>query len=122
MRNITGSGAPVAIRLEGLEDSPIQNVTFENIAVTTTRGVIANNVRGLAFDQLTLAPAEGPAFALNNAREVVIRRTRHAGQGEFLELNGSASTAVRIESSELGTAQPPVLIGPGVPADAVVVH
>jgi hypothetical protein len=123
IRNITADGAPVAIRLTGLEDSLIRNVTFENLAITSTAGVIAANVQGLTFDRVKIVPAQGPVFALSNARDVLIRGGQApAGTTTFLQVEGAGSTGIRIEASELAAARQIVATGPGVATGAVVVH
>ncbi len=62
VKNLTASGAPVAIRITGMESSPIQNVSFENLQIAATRGVVAAHAQGLDFQNLDLAVAEGPRF------------------------------------------------------------
>lgn len=66
LSNITAEGAPVAIRITGLEDSPIENVTFNDLDLQTSRGVIARHARGLTFRDLTLEVADGPLFDLQH--------------------------------------------------------
>jgi hypothetical protein len=123
LKNITGDGAPVAISLTGLEDSLIQNVTFENLAITSTAGVIATNVQGITFDQVKIVPAAGPVFALTNARDVLIRGGQApAGTTTYLQVEGAGSTGIRIEASDLTAARQSVATGPGVAAGAVVVR
>jgi polygalacturonase len=121
-KNITGDGAPAAIRLSGLADSPIQNITFEDMAITATAGVIATHVQGITFDRVKIVPAKGPAFALTNARDVVIRHAVPAGPGPFLSVDGAGSTGIVIESAEPGATRPVIATGPDVPPDAVVVR
>jgi polygalacturonase len=59
---VNAVGAPVAIRITGLKDSPIQDLLFEDIAITSTRGVIASNALNLAFRNLHLSITKGPRF------------------------------------------------------------
>jgi hypothetical protein len=119
-RNITGSGAPVAIRLQGLEDSPIENVIFEDVTIASTKGVIANHVKNLSFRNVSFTPKESPVFALNNAVHIaIIGAKAPAGTEVFLALEGESSRDVLIESSDLSAAKSPFSLGPGVAVDAV---
>lgn len=72
LRNIVGDGAPVAIRITGMETSLIENVTFEDVEIRSTEGVIATHVDGLSFENVTITPQKGAAFQLTNARDVEI--------------------------------------------------
>ncbi len=122
-KNITGAGAPAAVRLTGLEDSPIQNITFEDMAVSSTAGVIATNVQGITFDRVRIVPASGPAFVLKNARDLVIRRGQApAGATTFLSVEGADSKNIVVEDTDLSQLKQAVTTGPGVAAGAVLVR
>jgi len=121
-RNLTGRGAPTAILLQGLDDSPVENVSFEDLAITSTRGVVANNVKALSFTHVLVTPTSGPVFDLANATDIRIRGSKApVGTEVFLSLKGEHSGGVRIEDSDLSAARQKFVTGPGVPADAVVV-
>lgn len=122
-KNITGEGAPAAIRLTGLEDSLIQNITFEDITITSTEGVLATNVQRLTFDRVKIIPAQGPAFSLVNAQDILIRRGQApAGVKPYLQVEGAGSTGIRIEASDLSGASQPFVLGDGVAPSSVVVQ
>ncbi|HEX2854073.1 MAG TPA: glycoside hydrolase family 28 protein [Opitutaceae bacterium] len=121
-RNITAVGAPEAFRLQGLEDSPIENVTFDDLTIASTKGVIASHVRNLSFRNVAVTPKQGPVFDLTDAADVVIAGAKApAGAEVFLALQGKNSRGVRIESSDLSAAKKPVWTGPGVATEAVSV-
>ncbi len=123
LKNITADGAPVAIRLTGLDDSLIQDITFEDVAITATAGVLATNVQGLRFDRVKITPAKGPAFVLSNARDILIRGGQvPAGATTFLSLEGVDSKSVVIEGLDLSKLPTAVTTGPGVAAGAVQVR
>jgi polygalacturonase len=50
--NITGDGAPTAILIQGMADSPIENIRFVNLTIKSTKGVVANFAKGLVFDNV----------------------------------------------------------------------
>ncbi len=121
IRDIVGRGAPVAIRLSGAADSPIENVHFENIDIAASQGVLATHVKGLRFDRVSIAPESGPVFALDHARDVSISRAAvPAGEGAFLSLGGGDSGGVRIAHTDLSGRAAPVALEDGVSADAVI--
>ncbi len=117
--NITGDGAPTAILITGLEDSPIENIRFENMTIRSTRGVVCSNVKGLRFDNVQVTPAKGPVFTLTNAADVVIRGSTAPKTDVFLKLEGTASGNVLLENCDLSLADSAVVPGTGVPAGAV---
>lgn len=62
VKNLVANGVPVAIRITGMESSPIQNVSFDNVLIVAERGVVATHARGLRFRDLELTTAKGPRF------------------------------------------------------------
>ncbi|MFN3408241.1 MAG: glycoside hydrolase family 28 protein [Limisphaerales bacterium] len=123
LQNITADGAPTAILITGLENSPIQNLRFENVAITSSRGVVASETAGLTFDGVRITPQRGPVFDLKNARDLHIRgAVAPPGTDVFLKLEGTNSANVRILASDLSGARQQFAIGPGVPGHAVTVE
>lgn len=121
LKNVTADGAPVAIRLTGLEDSLIQNITFTDMTITSTQGVIAENVQGLRFERVRITPAKGPAFSLTNARDILIQDSPTTAS-PTLSVKGAGSTGIVIESGAAGSARPTVVTGPDVSTGAVQVR
>jgi hypothetical protein len=61
---VAAVGAPVAIRITGLKDSPISDITFEDMTISSTRGVIASDAKNLTFKNINLTITKGPRFEL----------------------------------------------------------
>jgi hypothetical protein len=121
LKNVTAVGAPVAIRLTGLEDSPIQDVTFADMTIASTEGVTADNVKGLRFERVRITPEKGPAFSLNHARNILIQDSPTTAS-PTLSVQGTGSSGIVIEFLTPGSARPTVVTGPDVPAGAVQVR
>ena len=121
-RHITGTGAPAAIRLTGLPDSPIQNIRFEDLTIASTKGIICSDVTGLVFERVQVTPTAGPVYDLKNASDIVVRGAKApAGTDPFLKLTGTGSRGVRLEACDLSAAKQPFVTGQDVPAGAVTV-
>ncbi|HEU5125515.1 MAG TPA: glycoside hydrolase family 28 protein [Verrucomicrobiae bacterium] len=120
--DVTGDGAPMAMLISGLSDSPVENIRFENMTIHSTRGVVAKDVRGIVFDGVQVTPEKGPVFAFTNAAEVMIRRTKAPKETDvFLSVAGKNSERIRIEASDLSGAKQPFTTAPEVKENAVSV-
>jgi len=120
--DITGDGAPMAILIQGLADSPIENIRFKNMRITSLKGVTANWAKDLLFDNITITRDIGPVFNLKECAGVTVTKSRAVkGTGTFLRLEGETSGDVTIESCILGEATTKFATGEGVAKDAVVV-
>lgn len=119
-KNISGDGAPTAILITGLEDSPIENIRFESVTINSTKGVVCSNVKVLTFKDIKVTPTQGAVFNLTNASQVTIEHaTVPKGSSAFLKLAGQGSSGIRIEGSDLSGAKEKVMLDAEVPADAV---
>lgn len=57
-----------AIYLTGLPESPLENIRLVNVAAMGKHGFVANNVRGLILDRVTVDAREGKAMRFVNVR------------------------------------------------------
>jgi polygalacturonase len=121
--NITGDGAPTAILIQGLADSPIENIRFVNTTIRSTKGVVANYAKGLVFDNVQVTPVQGAVFDLNEVSGAVIRKSNPPQGAEmFLKLSGKSSRGVRMEGCDLAGAKQKFTLGEGVSAEAVEIR
>jgi hypothetical protein len=119
-RNITGDGAPTAILLQALEDSPIENIRFENMTINSTKGVVCNFVKNLVFEGVNVTPSKWPVFDLSNASGIVIRNSESKGSDVFLKVEGK-SDSIQIENCGLASPSERIMTGEGVSPDAVTI-
>jgi polygalacturonase len=72
IKDVTADGAPIAIRLTGVDDSPIENITFENMTIASKQGVKLSHVRNITFKNVKVTPKTGQVFELIDARDVLV--------------------------------------------------
>ncbi|HEY4248813.1 MAG TPA: glycoside hydrolase family 28 protein [Lacunisphaera sp.] len=123
-RNLSGRGATAAVLLQGLPDSPIEAVSFDHLNITSHRGIIATDVKGLAFANVNVTPEQGPVFELNQASFVTIRGATIPPEHDavFLKLSGKDSSAVYVERGGLDSTVFKSVIGKEVQADALIIR
>jgi len=66
VKHVAAAGAPVAIRITGMESSPIETVTFSDLAIVAEAGVVARHARGVSFDRVAITPTKGRLWDLEN--------------------------------------------------------
>lgn len=52
--NITVNGAKQAVFFNGLQELPIQYITFHNVRITADKGILTNNVQNIRLDHVTM--------------------------------------------------------------------
>lgn len=95
LTNFTGLKNSQAIFIEGLPDFPIENITFQNITLPTTKdGIVIRDARGIRMDNLKItAKKDYPFIKLTDSKDISIRNTPCPN-------NVSICLAVRGERSE----------------------
>ena len=117
---IRGDGAPVAIRITGEPDSPIENIRFRNLTLAARRGVIAHHAKGLCFEVVRIDPKDGPLLELGAANGIDLARvTSSSTPKEFLKVSGEGSAGIRISGSPAAKGR--IALGKNVAEDAVTV-
>lgn len=111
IRNLTCQGAPTAILMRALADAPIENVRFENIRISSERGVVCENVKNIVFETVSVTPAKGPVYDIHNGAGVLIQNNTVPGNTTvFLEVSGAASSDIRIRKTDLSGASESVRV------------
>ena len=72
VQNLAASGAPVAIRIVGLPDSVIENVSFTNVAIVSKKGVLAKCANNISFEHTVIAPTEGKLWELESVTHLTM--------------------------------------------------
>jgi polygalacturonase len=123
IRNVTAEGAPTAILINSLEDSPVENIRLENITIRSKRGVICSNVRNIIFNNVQVSPEQGPVYSITNGSDIKIQKSvAPQGTGVFLKVAGALSSNIRIIDSDLSKAVTPVLTTAGASEGSVVIE
>ncbi len=83
-RNITCDGAGRAIEVRGLPESPIERVTFDNIRMSSTAGIVLSDARDVALSNVQVTATSAPAIHVNNVRGLKVDLADAAGPVEGL--------------------------------------
>jgi polygalacturonase len=118
---ISGDGAPLAVRISGEPDSPIDNIRFTDLRLSSKRGVIARFIKGITFSKVRIDVSEGPLFELEDASQIHLNDVDVTPDSKaFLMLKGASSHGVRISGSP--HAKDGITLGKGVPPNAVTIN
>ncbi len=120
--NIIGDGAPTAILIQGMAESPIENIRFVDMTITSKKGVVANFVKDLRFQNVQVKPASSPVFKLTDAVNVSIQKsTAPADTKVFLQLDGKTSRNAMLVDCDLSAAEEKFTVGAGVKPEEVTI-
>jgi len=140
--DITVRGAPAAGYILGLDEMPVQDVTFSNITIEAEKGFSCSNAKNLAFHNVRIDTKKGPALLCEKVEALEIDGVQmlappkdsavvdlkdvagayihncRTTPGIFLQLQGKASRNIFLQANEFGKAG--VKIDESAPAAALV--
>ncbi|MEH6306868.1 glycoside hydrolase family 28 protein [Olivibacter sp. CPCC 100613] len=146
LSNITAQGEQAGY-LNGLEEMPIENVSFSNVVMETKTGFDIRASKGITFTNVSVNPVAGPAIFASHvnglqinglqtaaARNVqTVLKFNHVKQAfisncfirepinTFLEASGSETESILLKSNDLRLVQRPLAIN-DTPEDAVILE
>ena len=95
IRNVLCCGANRAIWLQGLPEMPIQEVTLEDVQITSDQGVTCIDADHLRFKNVTIEPNKGHAFWLFNSRNILMDGVKTlVDPNQVIKLSGSKTRAI----------------------------
>jgi hypothetical protein len=122
IRNVVGDGAPTAVLIRALEDSPVENVRLQDVKIKSTKGIICSNVKDVLFENVNVTPARGPVYTITNGSDVTIESGAVPERTEaFLSVEGKLSNNIKIVDTDLSNVSQAVITGPNVPEGAVTI-
>lgn len=142
--SVSGDARQAALLL-GLDESPLEDISFSDIDLASTVGFVMKAARRVRLNQVHVDAAEGPAISVEDAEQVdlcdVGTSTPHAGTpcvelsnvrnayvhdcfaapgtDQFLRVKGSRSSGIVLGNSALGAAKTAFEISKEVPARGV---
>ena len=60
-----------AMKIEGLPEALIENVTFKNISITAKMGLSADYIKNVTLDNVEIKAENGPVMTWDNCENVV---------------------------------------------------
>jgi len=144
--DITVRDAPVAGYILGLEEMPVEDVTFSNIRIEAEKGLSCSNARNVTFHDVRINTKKGPALLCEKVEALVLDGfetlaphkdaavvdlkdvsgaylfgCRAApGTEVFLQLRGPNSRDIILQANEFGKAAAAFKMPDDFPASAVV--
>ncbi len=144
--DITVRGAPAAGFLLGLEEMPVEDVTFSNVRIEAEKGLSCSNAKNIAFHDVRINTQKDPALLCEKVEALVLdglgtlnphkdsavvdlkdvsgaylfgcRAT--TGTGVFLQLRGGSSRDIVLHANEFGPAATALKMADDFPASALV--
>jgi DNA sulfur modification protein DndE len=121
LRNITCVKAKAAVRMIGLSDSALRNITLEDVTISAEEGLLCNSANGIKLLNVSITPLIGPILSLRDCLDVLIDGLINPrGSSVFLDLRGRQTRQIRLQGETSDHQRPAVVLGLDVPKDALM--
>ncbi len=123
-KNITCDGAACGIRMRGIPERPMRNLTFENITMTAKVGLEAIDADGITLRNVNLTPTkEDRVMRFIDTRDVTIEGSKcPEGIDTFVRLEGERTGDIRLVGNDTSNANETVSAVNGATGDAASVE
>jgi polygalacturonase len=144
--NVTGTQVNKACNMIGLEEMPVNNVTFNNINMSAKEGFILQMAKNIELVNVEVSAQNGPAFSISEVDFLTLNNVKScqpsaefpvidvlssnnifiyncfpvAGTNVFLMAVGSLSSNIVLSNNNFTLTKTPVVKGPGLRKDAII--
>lgn len=102
VKNLTSRNARRAMFFNGLPEMNIDNITVENTNISATFGAELSESANVKFKDVQIVPAKGPAFILNNVRNMQADGIKYPlNIQEAIQVSGNLSQKIQINGIQL---------------------
>ncbi|MFC0558280.1 glycoside hydrolase family 28 protein [Halalkalibacter alkalisediminis] len=100
IRNIICKGAKTAIKVNGLPEMPLANLTFHNLSITSQQGIVCSECIGAMFSNIVMNVKNGALFALHNGRNIKMKDISSQSNAKpFLYISGVKTKEIMSNSA-----------------------
>ncbi len=102
IRNVWCHGARRAMLFNGLPEMNVENVTVEDVSISSCLGAQINESTDVKLRNVKVFPAKGEALMMNNVKNVKVENfTCPEGMTSALTVTGSRNSAVEVQSAQI---------------------
>ncbi len=102
IRDVWCRGARRAMLFNGLPEMNVENVTVENVSISSELGAQINESTGVVLRNVTVYPRKGEALMMNNVKNVKVENfICPEGMESALCVTGSRNESIEVESARI---------------------
>ncbi len=119
--NVSCNGANQAVKILGLPEMPVQEITFENITISAKTGFESRDARNIVMNNMTIIPEEGPVYQLDDSSDFSMENIRSPSENlVFMKLEGKQTANIQIINSDSDSSKKVFSFGQEVKENAVM--
>jgi DNA sulfur modification protein DndE len=106
LENIYCRGADAALKIDGLPESNLQNVTLTNANISAQKGILIGFANNITLKNVEIKHQSGQLIQINNAQNIVFDNFTHYLNNEKLgAINGKNTNNILFQKSKNVTSE-----------------
>ena len=120
IENISCQHTKEAVKIIGLPEQPIENVTLENLTIAADEGLTCENAKNIKLVNINIKPHTDPVVTIKDSQNVTIENPACPNNTNvFLRLEGKATQNIRLIDADLTNARTDVQFRSGAEPNAL---
>jgi DNA sulfur modification protein DndE len=117
--NVVCKGAETAIFIRGLPEMNVKNVSLENIAIESQKGIVCIEAEDILFKNVAVYSGGESVVNVQNSKNIVLDKIEYKASEILLNVAGARSKDIRLVNTDNKNAKKEIQLGEEVPAKAV---
>ncbi|UCF44141.1 MAG: glycoside hydrolase family 28 protein [Planctomycetota bacterium] len=120
IKNISCKYASRAVKVIGLPEKPIENVTLENVSIVSRWGLECINAKDTKLIGIKISPIKEPVMFVRNGQNVTIQKAACLERVDaFLRIEGRRTKNIRLSGNNFSKAKRDIVLGKSVQPDTI---
>ena len=95
-------GKKAAIEILGIPEMPVENVTFDSIAIDAAKGIVCNDADNVRLTAITVHPSSGPVVSILDSRDITISGLdAGAGADPVMFVDGPKTARISVMNTKM---------------------
>jgi DNA sulfur modification protein DndE len=108
--NVVCHGAETGIKLRGLPEMPIKNITIENSSFVSDKGFVAIEAENITLRNVNLHNKTSKVMQIQNSKNITLDNISYpAGKTDLLEIKGERTSKIRLINTDTQSAKNKVI-------------
>lgn len=117
--NVVCKGAETAIFIRGLPEMNVKNVTLENIAIESQKGIVCIEGEDILFRNVAVYSGSESVVSVQNSKNIVLDKIEYNTSDILLNVTGDRSRDIRLVNTDNKHAKKEIQLGADVSAKTV---
>jgi polygalacturonase len=120
IKNIACEYASRSVKIIGLPEKPLENITLENVSIASRWGLECINVKGIKLTGIKITPIKAPVVFVKNSQNVTVQKTTCREKIDvFLKIEGRKTKSIHLSGNNFSKAKRDIVLGKSVQPDSI---